>query len=314
MLDVRKKLNYNSGKEGLLIFFQSILMDRHLLKRDIVLLCAHAPEQYHLFADDLIEYCLTFGWILKDGDRFFASSEVLERINDGEKLNDYLIKSSIAALLSQQAINYNMFEYDSIRGGFFLKNQFFPFQLFPVRNTLASQNFFIREKKDALTIFYVNPRYEAFVVEHCKKQKKKLSLKNLIIKLNENNEAGEKAELFVLKFEQKRLAYPLCEKVKRISDIDVMAGYDIVSYNSAVSTKPDRFIEVKAVSKEGFYWSNNEYETAKLLGAKYYLYLVNLSLIHQDDYLPEIINNPAEIIARGENWMMEPQSYRVLRV
>ena len=93
-----------------------------------------------------------------------------------------------------------------------------------------------------------------------------------------------------------------------------MAGYDIVSYNSAVSTKPDRFIEVKAVSKEGFYWSNNEYETAKLLGAKYYLYLVNLSLIHQDDYLPEIINNPAEIIARGENWMMEPQSYRVLRV
>ena len=32
----------------------------------------------------------------------------------------------------------------------------------------------------------------------------------------------------------------------------------------------DRFIGVKAISSYGFYWSKNEYETAKLKGEPYY--------------------------------------------
>lgn len=290
------------------------MANRHLLKNDIALLCSHTPEQYHLVANDIIEYCLAFDWILKDDGKYYVSPEVFDKINDCEELNDYLIKCTVTVLLKQNVINYGMFEYDAIRGAFFLKNQYFPFHLFPVRNTLASQGLFFIEKRNSLTIFYLNPKYESLIVNCCKKQKRRLALKDLILKLNKNNEAGEIAELFALQFEQKRLPDFLSNKVKRISDIDVMAGYDIVSFNSSASLQPDRFIEVKAVSQEGFYWSRNEYEVAKLLGGKYYLYLINLLLIQKEDYIPEIINNPAAVVARGENWLMEPQSYRVLKV
>ena len=65
---------------------------------------------------------------------------------------------------------------------------------------------------------------------------------------------------FVLCFEKVRIGHPLCENIKRISEIDVSAGYDIVSFNSSQSQKLDRFIEVKAISNNGFYWSKNEFE------------------------------------------------------
>ena len=40
--------------------------------------------------------------------------------------------------------------------------------------------------------------------------------------------------------------------------------------NSIESKEMDRFIGVKAISSSGFYYSKNEYETAKLKGEPYY--------------------------------------------
>ena len=76
----------------------------------------------------------------------------------------------------------------------------------------------------------------------------------------------------------------------------------------------DRFIEVKAISSSGFYWSKNEYETAKLKGETYYLYLVDLHKINQPDYTPEIIQNPAVTITESEAWLVEAQSYSIRRI
>lgn len=126
--------------------------------------------------------------------------------------------------------------------------------------------------------------------------------------------AGEKAELFVLSYEKKRIGKPLCESVQRISEIDVAAGYDIVSFNSAQSQHPDRFIEVKAISESGFYWSKNEYAIAKLKGNQYYLYLVELSRTNEPGYVPEIIQNPAMNVIETDRWIVEPQSYFLRRV
>lgn len=125
---------------------------------------------------------------------------------------------------------------------------------------------------------------------------------------------GEKAELFVLEFEKNRLGAPLAGKVRRISEVDVTAGYDIISYNSVKSKETDRFIEVKAISSSGFYWSKNEYETAKLKGETYYLYLVDLHKINQPDYVPEIVQNPAVAIMESEAWLVEAQSYSIRRI
>ena len=92
------------------------------------------------------------------------------------------------------------------------------------------------------------------------------------------------------------------------------AGYDIVSFNSQASQNPDRFIEVKAISRAGFFWSKNEYQIAKLKGELYYLYLVELSKIGETDYAPEMIQNPALNIMESDNWFVETQSYHINRL
>lgn len=115
--------------------------------------------------------------------------------------------------------------------------------------------------------------------------------------------------------EMGRIVIPVMdEEPFPISEIDVTAGYDIVSANSPNSTVANRFIEVKAVSENGFYWSKNEYDIAKLLAADYYLYLVDLSKIDDDNYEPDIIHNPVQHIMENNLWLVEPQSYHIQKV
>ena len=69
-----------------------------------------------------------------------------------------------------------------------------------------------------------------------------------------------------------------------------------MSVNTPEAVASNRFIEVKAISTAGFFWSKNEYAVAKLLGTNYYLYLVDLTKISNNGYSPEIVNNPAQAI------------------
>lgn len=172
-----------------------------------------------------------------------------------------------------------MFYYDSVQFRYAFKNELLPLSLSSVRNVLISQGFLIPLRDTQGTRFYISPTYDALVAKHCKERRKQLSLEQLKKQFERNELAGEKAELFVLEYEKRRLGLPLCEKVRRISEIDVTAGYDIVSFDSPQSREPDRFIEVKAVSSAGFYWSKNEYEIAKLKGDMYYL-LQRASWLH----------------------------------
>ena len=153
----------------------------------------------------------------------------------------------------------------------------------------------------------------AYLIRYIEKHKQ-LSLEQLKRQLEKKEHAGEKAEVFVFEYERKRLGQPLSEKVRRISEIDVTAGYDIVSFDSNQSQEPDRFIEVKAISNAGFYWSRNEYEIAKLKGNTYYLYLVNLNRIVEQDYSPQMIKNPAINIMDTDEWFVESQSYYVRHI
>lgn len=90
---------------------------------------------------------------------------------------------------------------------------------------------------------------------------------------------GSKAEIFVIRYEKNRLRNipNLVNNIEYTSLIDVSAGYDIKSF---IQVKKDHYseiyIEVKAVSSFdwSFNWSDNEIETARLLGEKYFLYLL----------------------------------------
>ena len=147
------------------------------------------------------------------------------------------------------------------------------------------------------------------------KKKPLISIEELQKKLSQDAELGEQAEKFAWKYETSRLKQlDINKEPISISSIDVMAGYDMISYESKSSENFDRFIEVKAVSKLGFFWSRNEYETAKRKGEKYYLYLVDLRKINEPGYAPEIIKNPAVHVMEADEWYVETQSYHIKRV
>ena len=147
----------------------------------------------------------------------------------------------------------------------------------------------------------------------CQQSKRTIGIEQLKKQLEENRQAGEKAEQYVLQYEKKRNdKNSLAEKVRIISDIDVCAGYDIVSFDSNDSDDYDRFIEVKAVSKsKSFYWSSNELNTARLKGKHYYLYLVDLNKVSDENYIPDIINDPAGVLFDSEEWFIEPQILKI---
>ena len=172
------------------------------------------------------------------------------------------------------------------------------------------------ERDDNHTTFYVNTHYEQLLSTFNKQNKKLIGLNQLKDMLEKKNQAGEKAEKIALAFEKKRIKNVLLNaRIRTISDIDVCAGYDIVSFNSDESVEYDRFIEVKAISgHETFYWSLNELEIAKLKGQQYFLYLVDLKKAQNDGYCPILICNPANIIFYSDNWVVEPQTYLVSRI
>lgn len=123
--------------------------------------------------------------------------------------------------------------------------------------------------------------------------------------------AGRKAEEYVLLFEKQRLReqglIEEADRVERISDELVNAGYDILSF-STPGSEPNRFIEVKSVNEDqSFYWSRNELEVARVLGEQYYLYLVN----QDNPFEPtvKIIENPYTFLSLNAHF--EPVQYQV---
>lgn len=314
MLDELKKLKYHGGKDGLIFFICNVIGTGQVRIKDAEIICARSPGKYYLSIGDLVSYCHALGWIQIFEDVLSVSPDIVLLLNDKEKLNDALIVSTVNQLFKETMMDASMFYYDSVQCCYAFKNELFPLSLSGVRNVLIRQGFLIPLRDTQMTRFYISPTYETLIAKHCKARRKQLSLEQLKKQLEKNELAGEKAEVFVFEHEKKRLGQSLGEKVRRISEIDVTAGYDIVSFDSNQSLEPDRFIEVKAVSNTGFYWSRNEYEIAKLKGNTYYLYLVDLNRIDEQDYSPQMIQNPAVNVMDTEEWFVESQSYYVKHI
>lgn len=314
MLNELKNLNFCGGKEGLLYFLCDVIGANQRKISDAAVLCSHAHGKGYLVLENLISYCRAFGWINLSNEIITVSSSIVKLLNNKAKLNGVLIESTLNQLFKENILDSTMFCYDSIQLCYFFKNEMLPLSLSGIRNMLISQGFFVLLRNAQGTRLYVSSLYDVLVAKYCKQQRKQLSLDKLKRQLQLNEMAGEKAELFVLEYEKKRLGKPLSEKVRRISEIDVEAGYDIVSFNSHYSQEPDRFIEVKAVSDVGFYWSKNEYEIARLKVDKYYLYLVELSKIGRKDYSPLVIQNPAKNVMEADSWFVEAQSFLIRHI
>ena len=314
MLEELKNLNIQSGRDEITYFLCNVVGTSPITRNDAMVLCGHAPGKHHLSCDNLTAYCAAFGWINVLDNALMLADDLKEHVGDSAQINDYLIKSEVNLLFDADILTTNMFYYDSVQSQYGFKNEYFPLKLSSVRNVLLSQGFFCVSRSVTGSRFYVSAEYESLVASHCVRKRKTMSLEQLKKRLESNELAGEKAELFVLEYERRRLGPEGETKVKRISDIDVSAGYDIVSVNTPDSMITNRFIEVKAISETGFFWSKNEYEVAKLLATDYYLYLIDLTKICNDNYEPEIINNPAQQIMENSLWLIEPQSYHIQKI
>lgn len=110
--------------------------------------------------------------------------------------------------------------------------------------------------------------------------RRKISALELKVRLRDQDEIGAEAELFVLRMEQDRLEEAgltlEASLVRRISHLDISAGYDIDSFDGKWRGDYDRRVEVKATVREAirFFWTRNEMSVALREGKRYWLYLI----------------------------------------
>jgi len=146
-----------------------------------------------------------------------------------------------------------------------------------------------------------------------------LSQAELELRLQAQHRRSVLAEEHVFALEKKRLcasgAPELAEGVMRISDEDVAAGFDILSFEL---TGQRRFVEVKSSSgpRTSFYWSSNEYRCAVEHSDAYWLAWVGWAVrLPSGPCDVTWFRNPAALLARENSpWAVADEDVRVDRI
>jgi len=244
------------------------------------------------------------GLLLKD--KFFGKEEfkhiftimLIKKILNDEKLNEVFRINNI-----EFNLNENLYS---------IKHSKIPLRLANFRNLLVDMSVFKYLESNHRYLF-INDAYLSVMRGRIKRQRKKKSLEQMKRGMARAERLGVSAELLILDYEKSRLRkHQKIEEIKIISDIDVTAGYDIVSFDSLKSESLDRFIEVKSFGeKKNFYWSENEINISKRLKEKYFLYLVDRTENNDKEYKPVIIKNPYEKVYLNEDsmWIKHPTSW-----
>lgn len=230
---------------------------------------------------------------------------------DGDTKIRNLVSLSIDKLVEDGIFDNDATGFDPEKGHMTIKRSAFPLAYAAVRNFLISAGVLDKEENGEIC---VSGSYENDWTAKLHTRRRKFTLEQLRKQQEEQSKRGLEAEEFALKLEKLRLPSKAM-KIKRISDFDVSAGYDIVSYDNEDSSQYDRFIEVKCfIGSPHFFWSENESDVAHIKGQKYILCLVDYEKMNIPGYIPDYIENPYEVIFDNEQWMVTPSSYRVQRI
>ncbi len=172
------------------------------------------------------------------------------------------------------------------------------------------------------TSYRVNPKYVKHV-NTVRSSKKRISQRELEALIERNRESAKKAEEFVVDFEKTRLRtlgrFAEADRVIRISDLEVNAGFDVKSFDGiGPEVIYNRFIEVKSSknSDVNFFWSTNEFETSLFLGENYWIYFVgNFEETNEKpDLHPVMFQNPRISVAQNPIFKMSVSEYRVRQI
>ncbi|NLH02150.1 protein NO VEIN domain-containing protein [Phascolarctobacterium faecium] len=235
---------------------------------------------------------------------------VLSEQQSDAKINQ-LVALSISRLVEDGIFDKDATGFDAEKGHLTIKRSAFPLAYAAIRNFLIMAGALNKEENGEIG---VTGDYESNWTEQLHNRRKKFTLEQLLKQQEDQSKRGLEAEEFVLELEKKRLP-KMAQKIKRISDFDVAAGYDIVSYESYETEHYDRFIEVKCyIGFPHFFWSENESDVARIKADKYLLCLVDYARIGEPGYQPEFIRNPYETIFNGEEWLVNAASYRIQKI
>jgi len=166
-------------------------------------------------------------------------------------------------------------------------------------------------------VWFVTPNYlREFGVVRGEQRMTEQRLKQI---LEDQARFGLAAEQLAVEYERARLlalgASVQAAHVRRISDSDVGAGYDVESFDDGSTTKPNRFVEVKASSSRylRFFWTRNEYLTARRLAQSYYIYYAGAFNPQAGlaGFKPRIIADPVHSLPEIPTVEIEPQTILV---
>ncbi|SHI57548.1 DUF3883 domain-containing protein [Algibacter luteus] len=164
-----------------------------------------------------------------------------------------------------------------------------------------------------INYFIINTRYKKLfdktVLPEIKKRK--IGIEEFRKSMELQQIYGEEAERFVMDYETKRLNNK--KEIDWVAEYIVNEGYDVASYDNENDDIPNRFIEVKSYDGDTpyFFWSRNEYLTAKRKQQEYWIYLVNRKEMNNKNYEPIMKQNPYESILKDDIWEKLVDKYKI---
>lgn len=216
-------------------------------------------------------------------------------------------------LLDNGLMNVDAVSFDVKNLKCTIKKSAFPLSVAVFRNYLLDTGMM---EDISGSMFLLSDAYEKFFEDNVKLRKNSITLEQLKEAQIIQEMQGRKAEEYVVEYERKRLKdNPRYAMIRQISDFDVTAGFDIVSFESNDSEAIDRFIEVKSFhTTPHFFWSANEVNVAKMKGRQYCLYLVDMDRYLNDDYEPIVLCDPANGVFADSEWIITTASYELTKV
>lgn len=308
-----RRCNYLGDIESIYLFSKMALVDYDTDIISITNMCVF-NSQINVKPKPCILFFREIG-LIRLNDTIITRTQLGGEIakKDIEQFVRKVAELTLNYLLDNEYVELDSISYDIDSARCIVKRSAFPLTVAVMRNFLIDAGMLV----DRSPAFYeLNSTYELFFENSVKVRKKVLSLEKLKdIQLAQEMQ-GRQAEEYVVDFEKRRLeGHMNIEEVKQISDFDVSAGFDIVSFESIESENIDRFIEVKSFHKSPhFFWSANEYAEAQLRGIHYYIYLVDMDHYLEKDYVPIIICNPSEKIMKESEWLVKPASYEITHI
>jgi hypothetical protein len=312
MLVELKRCNNLGSIDGLL-FLAKILFDKPYVNKQEIANRAALENSITLNCGGAVAFYEYLGYLNVEFDRVIPTDKLNSmRGLDNEAFIKSVIKDCISALSEDGIFDSGSTCFDVEEGQLSIKRSAFPLAYAAIRNFLTVVGALDKEENGEIGIA---ESYESDFSDLLRSRKEKFSLEQLLERQKAQNERGLAAEEFVLRIEKDRLPQK-SSRIKRISDFDVSAGFDIVSFADSSSGKYDRFIEVKCyIGEPHFYWSQNEADVAQIKGNMYYLCLVDYNkMINEPGYLPEYIQNPYAVIFEDDNWLVNTASYKVQKI